>query len=334
MTTRWDGSLFPSTLPLSDECLTYWAAYVQNGSIIYSSCLKAYPNWMDESKGILYDVGIAELLLPGVHDAGAYGSANLLISGKDEVGKWTFTQDESLWQNMVLGVRYFDMRVSYYPETEEVFFINHGDIRIRPLVEYLNQTSMFLRSTNEIIIFDIHSFEHNLGDDEVAQEALQDLIESYLYDLMVPEYLATNSKLEYLWVINKRVIVTFPVTTERLLYWPTVNHLWGNVNDLDDLYDYFSTNVPLQVGNGAMWSSMTEFTPDTIDVTLNHWGGLRGAANITNTPVTTWLRQEWWTMVNIIAMDFIASSDVINTVIEANIMRNKCNITIGIKNIL
>nr|XP_045595248.1 uncharacterized protein LOC123756209 [Procambarus clarkii] len=324
---RWDSTLIPSSLDgITDSCLPYWVGYVRDEVLLYSACLMVRPRWLSALKSQLSATRLTKVALPGTHDAGASGLFGLAIIG-ELVGRWTFAQDESLWQQLVLGVRYMDMRISYYPQTEEKFFVNHGDVRIAPLQGYIDNVVAFMKQTDEIVIFDIHSLEPGFDGYPERHRELITLLESSFIDWMVPKDLAPDPTMGVLWENEFRLIVTYPTSEGSLssYLWNNVHHLWGNVDDLSDLEAYLYTGIPQESDRGSLWSAMAQLTPSVLDVTINRWGGLRGAATITNAPVTRWFRQDWWDQVNIVAMDFMPASDVVSVAVEANKMRSQCD---------
>ncbi|KAG0717644.1 PI-PLC X domain-containing protein 3 [Chionoecetes opilio] len=323
----WDGSLIPNNLEgPAEPCFPYQAKYIRDGNALYSSCLILRPYWMREQRTDLSGTRLSKVVIPGTHDAGAtsYFSST---AAENLVGRWTFTQDESLWQVLLFGARYLDMRISYYNNTQDKFYVNHGEIIIAPLRRYVDDVVKFMYQTDEIVIFDIHELVHGFSDQPERHEELIAFLESSFGSHMAPRSLGPDPTLGELWSINRRLIVTYPSNElyDSQYLWHTVHHLWGNVNTIEDLEAFLYTGISEQVNRGSLWSSMAQFTPSPMDVVLNKWGGLRGAAMQTNFPVTNWFRQDWWDEVNIIAMDFLPFSDVIFVAVEANKLRALCH---------
>ena len=324
--TTWDGSLIPNNLEdTSESCLPYKANYVHDNNALYSSCLMMRPHWMQLLKTDLWDTRLTKVVIPGTHDTGAT-TYYISTAAGNVVGRWTFTQDESLWQQLVIGARYLDMRISYYNNTEEKFYINHGEIIIAPLQRYIDDVVNFIKQTEEIVIFDIHDLVHGFSGYPERESELIALLESSFGSWMAPRDLEPNPTMSDLWKTGKRLIVTYPSSeiSSSAFLWHTVHHLWGNVNNIDDLEAYLYSGIPQQSNRGSLWSAMAQFTPSAMDVILNKWNGLRGAAVLTNFNVTNWLRQDWWDQVNIIAMDFLPFSNVVFVAVEANKFRKLC----------
>lgn len=67
---------------------------------------------------------------------------------------------------------------------------------------------------------------------------------------------------------------------------------------------------------------MAELTPNTWDVILNRLGSIRQMAENVNINVTNWYNSKWQSTANIVAVDFVRSSGIIETAIEWNEKRN------------
>jgi hypothetical protein len=67
-------------------------------------------------------------MLPGTHNSGCfYGSEEALARG-DIVSRFLLTQDEDVYEQLVWGVRYLDIRVGYYRDKGAGKLINNIDI--------------------------------------------------------------------------------------------------------------------------------------------------------------------------------------------------------------
>lgn len=67
---------------------------------------------------------------------------------------------------------------------------------------------------------------------------------------------------------------------------------------------------------------MAELTPNTWDVILNRLGSIRQMADKININVTNWYNSKWQHTANIVAVDFVRSSGIVETAIEWNERRN------------
>lgn len=63
---------------------------------------------------------------------------------------------------------------------------------------------------------------------------------------------------------------------------------------------------------------MAELTPNTWDVLTDRFGGLRKMADQTNREVSRWYIEEWPTTTNIVAVDFVRGTNLMETSILWN----------------
>lgn len=59
------------------------------------------------------ELSIHEMLLPGTHNSLCYSRDR---DSEGSSSRYLLTQDLDLWEQLLLGVRYFDIRVGYYPQ--------------------------------------------------------------------------------------------------------------------------------------------------------------------------------------------------------------------------
>jgi hypothetical protein len=90
-----------------------------DGSDLYSSAsmILDRANWMNDMLPSIGSKSLSEITFPGTHDAGMYTSSDL--------GKFSLAQDQSIYQQLQGGVRYFDLRVRRTSDSSG-FRIYHG----------------------------------------------------------------------------------------------------------------------------------------------------------------------------------------------------------------
>jgi hypothetical protein len=163
----------------------------------------------------------------------------------------------------------------------------------------------------------------SLSDLKVRNSELLDLVSRHLSSYMIPLSLGNETTINELLRSGKRLLVGYANKkknyTRSDLLWPSVQHLWGNVDKLVDLENYFSRVVCPEGGNiTELRSAMAEFTPTKLGILSDKYGGLRKMAKDVNNPVTTWFRDRWWDCANIVATDFFLGNNIIEVAIEAN----------------
>ena len=87
--------------------------------------------------------------------------------------------------------RYLDLRVSYYSDTPEKFWLVHDVFKMNPLYEAVHAVKRFLRLTRELVILDFHRFPIGFtGEFRQARHAeLVNYIASELGEFMAPDWL-------------------------------------------------------------------------------------------------------------------------------------------------
>ncbi len=99
-------------------------------------------NWMSwaasQSGSAFSTKGIGEMMMVGTHDAGMYVTLDVSVLGK--------TQDQTIFEQLSAGVRYFDLRVAYAGDLDGNYFfqIVHGPIPGPLFAEVLNDVRSFM----------------------------------------------------------------------------------------------------------------------------------------------------------------------------------------------
>lgn len=63
---------------------------------------------------------------------------------------------------------------------------------------------------------------------------------------------------------------------------------------------------------------MAQLTPTTFDVIFDRLGGLRKMAENVDINITEWYNEEWQHTANVVAVDFIKATGIVETAIEWN----------------
>jgi len=319
-----------STPPRTMCLYNYWIAYVRQGEVLEANCVKIQPAWMGEMADLLGPLQLHSLFLPGSHNAGAY---NKFTSYTDDTVllRYSVNQGEDIWTQLLFGMRYLDLRVSYYADTPEKFWLVHDFVKQNPLYEAVHAIKRFLRLTQEPLIIDFHRFPFGFGgDDQAARHAeLVEYLDTELGEFMAPDWLGRNRRatLNDLWALNRTLIVTYQsdITEnqhERL--WPEVIHAWGNTKDPSRLFRFLNRMMGQKRSATYLWVAMTHLTPSPMDVIWNLSGGIRKLNNNIARGVTKWYRDTWWQEANIVATDFFLSHNLVDVAREVNSRRALC----------
>ncbi|XP_020709537.2 PI-PLC X domain-containing protein 1-like [Athalia rosae] len=311
-----------SSLTFERQCLGYHVAWLRDEKIMKTNCLETRPNWMADRREELASKRFRDIFLPGSHNSGSYVITED-PTAETLVAKYVICQDESVLAQLIYGVRYLDIRVGYYGGTDSSWWINHGVIKVVELQDVIDDVKTFLNNTNEIVIFDVQEFPVGFGTDLTVHRRLVAYLEEQFADYLLPKSYGWSTTLESIWASGRRLIIGYDESNVVPLYdtiWPCVTHQWGNVRTMSDLYFYLvsiETNAR-SASTIRPRSAMAQLTPNTWDILLDRFGGLRQMAEDININVTTWYNTEFPDTANIVAVDYFKSTGIVETAIEWN----------------
>lgn len=302
---------------LTDDCLGYWIAYVVSNQTISSSCFRAQPFWMMELAPIIRNHSLDQLMIPGTHNAGSYQAFDptrnsLLI-------RYLMTQDESIWNQLVYGNRYLDLRIAYH---NSEFWITHSVFKTEILlITVLDEVRLFVNLTQEIVIVDFHRFEtgFNGADALYRHRELISLLENHFGNILIPTSYGYDVLLDTLWKTNRRIYIGYAnsARTESEYMFNGITHQWANADTLTGLEEYFNDTVCKQRKSNLI-SSMAHLTPRATGIVFDLYGGLRNMAQNINLIASKWFRERWWDCCNIVSTDYFHGSNMVNVAIESN----------------
>ncbi|CAG7827403.1 unnamed protein product [Allacma fusca] len=303
-------------------CLA-WIGYFRSGDVRphKSNCLRLYPTWMNDLKDIIGNKPLRKLMIPGTHDAGAWLVYDGSVASDGLIAKFTYTQEENIYNQLVSGVRYIDVRVAHYPSDDgEEFWVNHGAVRIRVLKNLLQDVLKFVTETKEIVFMDFHGFPQGFTGENIHEKLYEFVVEN-LGDVLAPKSLTIDVTLNQLLDAKKYVILTYndDFHPKRNLLWSPLQHAWGDKNIVQNLLDYLPTAISQYGCSNRFWSAMAELTPGSNDIITRPNYGLRNMASDVNKPLNEWYRKpEWYSKSNIVSTDFYFGNDLIQTCIKVN----------------
>lgn len=209
------------------------------------------------------------------------------------IRKFSINQDEDVWGQLLYGIRYLDIRVSYYPNTAEKFWTVHDFVKINPLFKVINDVRRFISLTKEMVILDFHRFPSGFegAENENRHSELLRYLQAELGEFMAPDWLGRSTTLNDLWNMNKTLIVTYshdPSTAFSEILWSEVKHVWGNQRRANGLLAYLNDGMELRKWARYPWAAMTHLTPTSMDVILNPNYGFRELADSIARNVITW----------------------------------------------
>jgi len=309
-----------------DPCLGWWIAYVRDSKVLLTNCLQIYPTWMQDSKDIIGDTPLHNLMIPGTHNSGAWKEYD--GPNSDTVFlRYLVNQDESVYNQLMHGIRYLDIRVGYYTTGSEKFWINHDFYRMRPLSSLVNDVKKFVQESKDIVILDFHRFPVGF-DRRERHNQLVEYLNSELERYTVPSTFWPNATPNDIWSVNRSVIISYSDTRTAQHHpnlWPPLPQEWGDKRSLPNLKSFLLESVKKRGGKGQVWAAMAEFTPKPLDIVLRPTQGLRNMAQTVNIPLTYWFNDKsFFSRANVIATDFFLGNNLVQKSINSNYKRAKC----------
>uniref|UniRef100_A0A182QR16 Phosphatidylinositol-specific phospholipase C X domain-containing protein n=1 Tax=Anopheles farauti TaxID=69004 RepID=A0A182QR16_9DIPT len=311
------------------SCYGYYAYFVRpNGTILSAHCMKLHPRWMTDLRSHLSAFRMRELFVPGTHDSASYKLDFDPQHQENIVTKYALTQDDDIYRQLLLGVRYIDLRVGYYKNSPTPFWANHGISRLHPLENILQQIKRYAQDTNEIIVVDVQEFPVGFGKQYDVHMKLIEFLQRELREVMANPAIGWEGTLRDVWAGGKTVLVAydheFAFRSYSHVVWRSVQQRWGNVQQVNDLRNYlFKVHHPRGFREFSFRpvADMAELTPDAWGVITDRYGGLRKMADSVNRFVTKWYFEDLGPTANVVAVDFVRGTSIVEAAIYWNLKR-------------
>ncbi|XP_031839324.1 uncharacterized protein LOC116429906 isoform X2 [Nomia melanderi] len=289
-----------SHLSFTQRCTGYSVALLTATSDLKEvNCLKTQPTWMKERQNILGPRRISEIFLPGTHDSASYA--------EDDTGN--FITNNAVTQSWPLP------------------FVKRDLVDESWAAVSVSAPEDSYRSGEAVPQQHRRNCDNGLPRVPRFNDiAIHRKLVSYLEDKFQDYFLANShgwfATLNDIWSSGKRLIIGYRhtrIVQERDSVWPCVQHQWGNVRNVKDLYRHLnqieSSDSDSRVRPRA---AMAELTANVIDVLYNRLGSIRDMAHRVNANVTNWYSSIWQYSANIVAVDFVRGTGIVEAAIKAN----------------
>ncbi|XP_076267794.1 PI-PLC X domain-containing protein 1-like [Rhynchophorus ferrugineus] len=314
---NWEYNPNTVNADIGPHCLPFWITSKRNNQTIDTRCLEIQPTWMQDNREYLANQRIGNVFIPGTHNSGSYSGIIAVFEG------YVLNQDRDVWNQLVFGNRYLDLRIGHMPDKE--LYIYHDNVRIGKVEPVLRQIQKFAElAPQEVIIVDIHRFPFPKNFTREMHHKFVRLLQNILGNHIFHSSSYENESgptFSKIWSTKRSIIISYAdslVINDYQWLWPPIKQFWGNTNQVSELRNYLRSSIYEHVGlRRPLWALMAELTPQTWDVILRK-NNLRVLAQKANKEVTKWFRDEWCNRTNIVASDYFLGNDLIRVAIETN----------------
>ena len=290
-----------------------WSDATQNYKIV-GPTQKALnkKKWMENIMDSIGDKTLSQIMIPGSHDAGT----NKLVCFV--ANEWAKCQTTGFKKQLDAGIRYFDLRLAYYPKNKkEHWWFRHGDWNARvTLKDLLDAVSSFLKENEkEIVILDFTHFRDpcDLKEFEQRLEFLRPYITENYIGQKIKDLVANNKRL---------VLLSDQERIDKMSSLPwgrTLNTWdgWPNKNDINTLKEYLEPRVQplknyrdkagdeLTLTQGILTPTFSKIMPSVIKKVNKEFPEIL-------------MQQSWLEKVNVIFSDYVGTNVFVDVCIHAN----------------
>ncbi|XP_072387265.1 PI-PLC X domain-containing protein 3-like [Diabrotica undecimpunctata] len=292
-------------------------------------------NWMSRLPQGVRQIPIANISIPGSHDSFTANITkdsdispdaedivrDLSILGplfKEVIARWSRTQSFLANDQLIRGIRYFDIRTSTKEGTDELYIVH--SLYSVPLQDCLNDINTFLSThPQEVVILD---FQHFFGfDDSIHKRLVQDIKNTFGAKLIPYTNKMDTITLESMATEKYQIFVIYRI--QGTSFWPTETfpNPWPDTVSKQDLINSLDNNLAKR-NPDIPFISQCVLTPDAGFIIANFLSSLEEkCAKELESDRIKWIEAQKAGKggLNIIIADFIELSDckyvkdVINT---------------------
>ncbi|XP_026756144.2 PI-PLC X domain-containing protein 3 isoform X2 [Galleria mellonella] len=235
-------------------------------------------NWMRDLPAQLKDIPLIYLAIPGSHDSMTYGitrSSGLAPDAepilhrlyplfRGTIIRWTITQAIDTQQQLLIGIRYFDLRLATKKDASN-FFFTHG-LYAEEITKALQQIKDFIDShPGEVVILDLqHFYGFTAEDHQKLMRYLLNLFRTKLVPRQIDLQAITLNSLSRL---RQQVVVVYRYQSVNAISefwqsqllpspWPQQDRTTGLIN--------FLHNITRRPGIGFVHQAVLTPTPQFI----------------------------------------------------------------------
>lgn len=237
------------------------------------------------------------------------------------VRKWSVTQNLSFVDQLELGIRYFDLRVSTWDGRADLFFV-HGLFGGK-VKSGLEEIMLWLQThPKEIVLLDFNHFYKM--DDEDHSSLIKMIFEKFETRLCPPSAGITNVTLKQLWARERQVLVFYHhriAHTSSL--WPgyMIPSVWPNTTSVEIMQEHLEDKYKRGRPTERFWICQGILTPTPTTIAKNPLHSLETAlAGPATEGLLSFLKGKsaGATGINIVIADFVEKGGFVSNILALN----------------
>ncbi|XP_059416815.1 PI-PLC X domain-containing protein 1-like [Carassius carassius] len=289
-----------------------------------SSCCS---DWMSEMPSVFWDIPLWNLAIPGSHDTMTYclderssvvKSSPWVLQVLDTllpcivrpcIIKWATTQEDSISNQLDLGIRFLDLRIAHkLKDPNKVFYFAHGIYSLLTVKEALTEVAHWLdQHTKEVVIIALSAF------DGMNLDQHKDLIQFLIctFDNKIcPSHIIPS--LRQCWDHNYQVILSYddPAASGYKELWPQCEYWWANTSDPSLVISYLEERKA-EGRPGQFFAAGLNLTEDAKYVLSHPFQSLQSMTLSSYSLLLNWVKQQspgpGKSCLNIICTDFVGA---------------------------
>ncbi|KAK0181099.1 hypothetical protein PV327_003411 [Microctonus hyperodae] len=309
------------------QCLGYSANWVRNGTTMKTSCLSTHPDWMYQQRNIIRNHKIKLAFIPGTHNSGSYSK----VLSQSITEKFTATQDLNIMEQLIAGARYLDLRPAIKIGDQLEYWICHGSFFMNTMDDVLDDIKTFIIHTQEIVILSFKEFPMGFKEEADHLNFIQYLEKKFNGHLVTRISKLWEITFGDIWRLDTRILVSYDNNAFRKSskMWPGIPQMWGDIHPSAGLE---ALRNHLKIADASFIFpkvSMPQFTLDAITIAshaiADTFGmestSLRRLGAIVGHNITQWYNEIFFRITNIVAVDYIDGTGIVEVAIEWNSRR-------------
>ena len=302
-------------------------------------------SWIGDSLGVIGEKTLQQITLPGTHDSDSYNLTNLAVPYCEStialftplaqalnqpldavVITWSKCQDQTIYQQMKDGMRYFDVRATFDNSTGEWrgFHLLFGPT----ISEVLGNITQFLKEyPKEIVVVELSHFHPDSTAEEIS--GLNSLVIAKMGNFLHPVKADLNFTINSMVTSGRRALVSMESGNDNVNVWGGIFYnTYADDPDLGEMMKF--NNATIKAFMAGTWPEQLfkiswTLTPNatTLENSLNsaYPGNLLALADTANKALPAFwaeIRRNNWRMGHILLIDHYETSAVLVTAMQSS----------------